>query len=115
MNYTFSYIIIALIFYDISKIAIKFIIPLIAATVIYVLFSYIFLVFTTIGFTRKYKSRPSELIDFFLNRDNDGAIGEKFFTHVYNKKRQIPVITTNIRKENKDLVMLDLIMCRKSL
>jgi len=106
MNYTFSYIIIALIFYDISKIAIKFIIPLIAATVIYVLFSYIFLVFTTIGFTRKYKSRPSELIDFFLNRDNDGAIGEKFFTHVYNKKRQIPVITTNIRKENRDLVTL---------
>ena len=28
-----------------------------------------FLLFTTRGFTKKYKSRPSELIDFFLNRD----------------------------------------------
>ncbi len=106
MNYTFSYIIIALLSYAISKIAIKFIVPLIVATIIYIIFSYIFLLFATTGFTRKYKSRPSELIDFFLNRDNDGPIGEKFFSHVYNKKKEIPVITTNIRKGNEDFVTL---------
>ncbi len=106
MNYTFSYIIIALVFYDINHLATRFIVPLIAATVIYVMFSYMFLLFTTRGFTKKYKSRPSELIDFFLNRDNDGAIGEKFFSHVYNKKKQIPVVTTNIKKGNEDLVTL---------
>jgi putative membrane protein len=106
MNYTFSYIIIALIFYGINKIAIKFIVPLIVATIIYIVFSYIFVLFTTNKFTTKYKSRPSELIDFFLNRDNDGAIGEKFFRRVYNKKKQIPIITTNIKKEDENLVTL---------
>ncbi|WP_337859885.1 DUF2070 family protein [Ferroplasma sp.] len=106
MNYTYSYIIIALIFYKINSIAVRFIVPLIVATIIYVIFSYLFLIFTTIGFTAKYKSRPSELINFFLNRDNDGDIGEKFFSHVYNKKRNIPVVTTNIKKGNENLVTL---------
>jgi putative membrane protein len=106
MNYTFSYIVISLAFYDVSNIAIKFIVPLIAATLIYVAFSYMFLLFTTLGFTRKYKSRPSELIDFFLNRDNDGDIGEKFFSRVYNKKKRIPVITTNIKRDSDDLVTI---------
>jgi putative membrane protein len=106
MNYTYSYIIIALVFYRLYSPAIKFIVPLVVATIIYVAFSYIFLLGATIRFTSKYKSRPSELINFFLNRDNDGVIGEKFFSHVYNKKRNIPVITTNIRTGNDNMVTL---------
>jgi putative membrane protein len=105
-NYTFSYIISSVAFYDISSIAFKFIIPLIVATIVYIVFSYVFLTLSTIKFTKKYSSKPSELIDFFLDRDNDGEIGDKFFGHVYNRKRRVPVITTNIKSGDKDMVTL---------
>lgn len=105
-NYTFSYIASSLIFYYISTVALKFVVPLIVATLVYILFSYLFLKLTTLKFTKKYRSKPSELIEFFLNRDTDGEIGERFFNHVYNRKRRVPVVTANIKTGNKDLVTL---------
>lgn len=105
-NYTFSYIISSFAFFYITSIPLKFVIPLVVATLIYIGSSYIFLVLSTIKFTRKYRSKPSELIEFFLNRDNDGEIGKKFFDHVYNRKRKVPVVTANIKTGDKDLVTI---------
>ena len=105
-NYTFSYIISSFAFYYITSKALKFIVPLVVATLIYIVSSYIFLVLSTRKFTRRYRSKPSELIEFFLNRDNDGEIGEKFFDRVYNRKKKVPVVTANIKTGDKDLVTL---------
>ncbi|MEM0140287.1 MAG: DUF2070 family protein [Ferroplasma sp.] len=106
MNYTYSYIIVSIIGFTFYYTVITLIVPLIIATLIYLLFSSIFLYFTVYGFTKKYHSKPSELIDFFLNRTNDGDIGEEFFRKVYNKKRKIPVMTINIKNEKSNIVTL---------
>ncbi len=96
MDYTYSFIITSFLFYNFILKDLLYIIPLIASTFIYVIFSYLFIKITTKSFSKKYHSKPSELINFFLNKANKGDVGEKFFKKVYNKKVKIPVKTINI-------------------
>ncbi len=105
MDYTYSLIITSFLFYSVLK-NILYIIPLIISTLVYVIFSYLFIRITTLNFSKKYHSKPSELINFFLNKGNSGDIGEKFFQKVYNKKARIPVKTVSIIGDNKNKVTL---------
>ncbi len=107
MDYTYSFIIISVLFYSfLLKNILYIIIPLIISTLIYVLFSYLFIKITTVSFSKKYHSKPSELINFFLNKTNGGDVGEKFFKKVYNKKTRVPVKTINIMDNDKSKVTL---------
>ncbi|AAT42858.1 DUF2070 family protein [Picrophilus oshimae] len=105
MSYTFSFIIISLIFYY-KYLKVVYFIPFIISSLIYVAFAIFFIRFSTSNFYKRYKSKPAELINFFISRSQIGAVADNFFSKVYNKIREIPVKTVDIRSNGKTKVLM---------